>query len=229
VTVSDAEARKQAETARNLWDRFTGWLGDRFRKKPEPPLFTVEARQKALAVREAQFREAAERLAGQVYSGDITVAQWQAAMKGEVKSLLVDATVIGAGGDRTLVSAREWGATGQRCRTEYRLLARYADEIVKRAEEDRLTLAYLKYRSNLYSGAARHPFARAELAQRPEEYFSWRLNVRKYTAESEHCPDCKARVGHPDFTHVRKEDIKNWPGDLTTQCGCNCNCGWVAD
>jgi len=225
--MTEVEDRKQAEPAASLWGRFTGWLRSTFRREPEPPLSTVEARRKALAVREAQFRETAESLAEQVYSGEITVAEWQAAMKGEVKSLLVDSTVIGSGGDRTLVASQEWGATGARCRKEYRLLARYADEIVKRADEERLTLDYLKYRSNLYSGAARHPFARAELAQRKEKRYSWRLNVRQYSTES--CEDCEARVGHSDFTRVRKEDIKNWPGDLTTQCGCNCNCGWVAD
>lgn len=220
------EDRKQAEPARRLWGRFTDWLRDTFRKEPTPPLSTAEARQKALAVRESQFREEAESLAEQVYSGEITVAEWQAAMKGEVKSLLVDSTVIGSGGDRTLVSPREWGATGARCRKEYGLLARYADEIVKRADEDRLTLEYLKWRSNLYGSGGRHLFSRAELAQRKEKRFSWRRNVMGFSAES--CEDCIAREGHPDWTRVRKEDIRNWPGDLSTRCGNHCNCGWVA-
>jgi len=152
-------------------------------------------------------------------SWSISLADWQREMKLLIKDLHVTCAVAAKGGDWRAMTPRDWGRVGAECRKQYKFLARFAQDIFKRAQEGKPLTSAIAARARLYAGAARATFSRIE--QLVEKALG-RTEVRWVTDPLvESCPDClelEARGWMPI------EELTQFPGDGSTQCDGNCHC-----
>jgi hypothetical protein len=96
----------------------------------------------------------ASQLAMRLAQGDMTVGQWQAAMRADIKSTIIDEYALGHGGRKTMTQA-EWGRVSGLCREQYR----YLDGFARAVADDTLSEAQIRARSIMYhDGAGVHAF-----------------------------------------------------------------------
>jgi hypothetical protein len=136
---------------------------------------------------------AAERMraiAGRLQSGEISLKEWQLGMAREIKAVHVAATASSAGGFAQLSQA-DLGWVGQRVRTQYQYLDRYAREIASGKQPMDGTLLS---RAALYGHAGR---ATGREAERREARLRGDDEERSVLGLADHCPGCleEARKG----------------------------------
>jgi len=185
---------------------------------PYPPLRRESDQRRALELYQEGFKRRTDDLARQLRAGELSVAEWELAMRDEIRDLHVGATVIGRGGDRRSVSFSEWGRVGAYIKQQYRFLHGFA-QTVERSAMDALTgqgdfptQAYLNWRSNLYAGGGKASYYRGKylgmLPQVPgdgqtrclgncncvlrfeEGEYPWVVNVYWELRPGESCVDC---------------------------------------
>lgn len=187
---------------------------------PYPPLRTERDQVKALEMFQAGFHERTDELGRRLRAGDLTVAEWELAMRDEIRDLHVGATVIAKGGDRRGISFSEWGRAGWYIREQYQFLHGFAQDVERSAMDaatgqgDFMSEAYLSWRSGLYAGAGKASYYRGKamglLPQVPgdgntqclgnckcyltfeEGEYPWIVEVTWHLTPAEHCPDCVA-------------------------------------
>lgn len=104
-----------------------------------------------MAERQRIFDALSDQLSEQLYTGELSIGQWQEQMKLAIREFHTAATVIASGGWDN-VSSRDYGRIGPVLREQYKYLHRFAQHIAE--NKDNITLAYLKARSRLYGEGA---------------------------------------------------------------------------
>jgi hypothetical protein len=166
------------------------------------------------------FKRRTDTLAERLRDGEITAAQWELAMRDEIRDLHVGTLVVAHGGDRGSITQAEWGRLGAYIKEQYKYLHGFAQTVEKSAvasltgQGEFVSLEYLSWRSNLYAGSAKASFWRGKtqgmLPQVPgdgqtqcgtncgchlrfeEGEQDWIMYVWWELGPTEHCPDCLA-------------------------------------
>jgi hypothetical protein len=127
----------------------------------------IEAAQ-VTAELEAQSALAAavlETLTGQLYAGQVSLAEWQMAVAAELRDAHIAHAMCGRGG-RERMNARSWGRVGGHLKDEYRWLTRFAEQVA----DGQVSLAQAQARIGQYARASQQAFLRewAKEQDRPE-------------------------------------------------------------
>ena len=141
----------EEEKSRRGWWRF-------FRRKqlqiPE------DSRRALYEARLAAFYDNVGRLAAQLVGGEITLAEWEAAMRDEIKAMHTAAAAIAHGGwDQMTFS--DWGRVGAEVRKQYEYLHRWAQTLAAEvAQGIPLSEAQIAARANMYGNSSRATYSR---------------------------------------------------------------------
>ena len=150
-------------------------------------------------------------LANQLRNREISLAEWQTAMRSEIKSMHLS-TSMAAHGGRAQMTPADWGRAGQEIRAQYEYLDRFAAEIAS----GRVGLdGRLNVRAQMYAEAARGTYeqegrrmaAQASLTQE-----------RRILHAAESCTDCIEYAGRG------WQPIGTLPRIGQSQCRVNCRC-----
>lgn len=181
-----------------------------------------------IKVRMELFNTESDRLAEQVFNGDITIGQWQDNMKALIKGAHVSTAAIGKGG-WDLMGPRDWGRIGTPVRNQYKFLAGFASTLDEK--RDVVTLRYIQNRARLYGEAIVQSAVRSEAGFWFEDELPWlprdgstrclmrckcmwRLEIteRRQTFNivqatwvlgvADHCETCLERNGHIEVLKV---------------------------
>lgn len=101
-------------------------------------------------VRMEIFFEESDKLAEQVYNGDITIGEWQESMKSLIKGGHLSTAVIAKGGWDNM-GPRDFGRLGTPTREQYKFLRGFAQTLDERRDD--ITLNYIKNRARMYGEA----------------------------------------------------------------------------
>ena len=104
---------------------------------------------------DAQRTSAAD-LASRLARSDMDVAQWQKAMRNDVKDSYINQYVLGHGGRGTMTQA-DWGRIGAMVKEQYR----YLDGFAQAVADDTLTEAQIRARSQMYHDGSVSAYERA--------------------------------------------------------------------
>lgn len=99
---------------------------------------------------------AAADLSARLATGDMTVGQWQKAMRADVKSSFIDQYVMAHGGRGTMTQA-DWGRVGAMVKEQYR----YLDGFAKAVADDTLTEAQIRARAGMYHDSSVQAYEKA--------------------------------------------------------------------
>lgn len=188
----------------------------RFRRANGQFVAESEVRQFTRQSVEAGFDEV-NSLASRVYDGNISVADWQASMREEIKKEYIRQAVVGAGGEAQMDSAA-WGSVGGQLQGQYRHLDRFAADVAT----GELSETQIQHRSRMYIKSARQAYERALWKGKREAGFDLCRWVPNYAAEN--CPDCV------EFANLEWQRIADQPyGGCRPASGCtvcltNCAC-----
>lgn len=94
-----------------------------------------------------------DNLANQVYSGQISLGQWEENMKGLIKGLHASTAAIGKGGWDEMTQS-DWGRVGAEVKKQYRYLHNFAENIAE--NRDSISLKAIQARAHMYGDAAGH-------------------------------------------------------------------------
>lgn len=217
-TITTGDINLRLSTYGDLADRsFWRGVGAGFPDVP-PRIRNVELGAKLLQVRRLSFNDAVIGLNGQLRSGSISLGQWRAAMRQQIKDLHTSALIIARGGEYDLISKADWGRLGGRLKRQYAYLDGYAAHVQGSAEGALvgegtfLSEAYMNWRGQLYGGAANGTYWQSvvygQLPQVPGDgktqcrtNCQCRLRIEDgdqpglllvywELGEAEHCPDC---------------------------------------
>lgn len=148
-------------------------------------------------------------------SGAINIADWQTAMRAEIKSVHLNAIAESVGGYQNMTAA-DYGRAGQIIREQYGYLRDFADEII--SGKQRLD-GTLDRRARAYINAGRESYYKsinAKVRDNGITHIASKLNP------ADHCQECIAldgrwyEIGDPTY---------NPPGNRI--CQKNCKCGEV--
>ena len=196
------------------------------------PKAMLELRDRFISAMSDQVNGLARRLA----SGDLSVAEWEAEMRRQVKTMLLDQYIMARGG-RRMMSPSDWGQLGQMLRAQYKYLDGFAKDIESGrytvADPDgneRLSLDAIAARANLYMNAGTAAFERGKarsygvpsLPCYPGDgstacltncHCSWSIEETEdgwdctwMLGEAEHCEDCEARAREYAPLHIAREE-----------------------
>ena len=104
---------------------------------------------------DAQMDSATE-LASRLARGDMNVAQWQKAMRNDVKDSYIGQYVLGHGGRGTMTPA-DWGRVGSMVKEQYR----YLDGFARAVADDTLTESQIRARSQMYHDSSVQAYEKA--------------------------------------------------------------------
>jgi hypothetical protein len=151
-------------------------------------------------------------LTEQLRVGQVTLAEWQLAMAGEIKAAHLAAGMAAAGGKAQMTQAT-YGAIGQRLRQEYQYLQKFADGIANGI----ISLdGRILQRAEQYGRDARETYQRIMQREAARRGYD---EERRFLHGNEHCPECveyAARAWQPIGTLPP-------PGDQSS-CRANCLC-----
>lgn len=116
-------------------------------------------------------------------TGGLSVSQWQVAMAREVKSVHTASAALAKGGWAQMTPA-DWGRTGQKIKTQYTFLGKFAGEVS--SGQQRLD-GTLGRRAELYSQAGRNTYHAVEQREQARRGMTEERNL---LAVSDHCPGC---------------------------------------
>lgn len=155
-------------------------------------------------------------LSQRLVDGDVDLTQWHEDMKAELRRAYKEQFVVGKGGDRRGINAREYLALGPELKKQYRYLRRFARAIEVAAEQDK-PIDFVVARARLYAKSSQAMFWKTaipvDLPQTPRDGNTQCLtNCRCYLdydyerdengaivavlvywrlTPAEHCEDCK--------------------------------------
>jgi hypothetical protein len=144
-----------------------------------------------------------------MYSGSITLGQWQQSVAGVLSDVHLSQAMFAAGG-RANMNPTKWGRVGGTLADEYRHLANFAQQITDGDVSQAQALARIKQ----YGRASQQSYWR-EYAANTTGLLYWDLGV------AEHCPDCLILNANSPYT---AQSIPTYPAAGTTQCKGNCQC-----
>jgi 2'-5' RNA ligase len=110
-------------------------------------------RQRLIQVRREIFNNVVDGLAERVYSGEVSLGQWEELMRAEIKAIHSSVAAIKKGGWDAMTS-RDWGRIGTPVRQQNRYLHGFAEAIAE--NRDTISLEAIKARAHLYAEATGH-------------------------------------------------------------------------
>lgn len=128
-----------------------------------------------------------QKLSRSLQSGSITRAQWLAEMRGEVKSVHLYSGAASRGGWDAMRST-DFGRVGQRVRTHYAHLDRFAAELKEGLPLDGRFLA----RTDMYGSAGRQTFMLVDQAENRERGMTEERSLLSGLAS---CDECVSEAG----------------------------------
>jgi len=108
---------------------------------------TDEAKAAILELRRQMFWDHTDDLAEQLYTGEISIGQWQETFKDQMRQFYASSAAIGKGGWDNMTN-QDWGRLGPVMKEQYRYLQGFADHIDN--NRDTISLKYIKSRAKLY-------------------------------------------------------------------------------
>lgn len=97
------------------------------------------------------FRDDVDAIAEQLFTGDISIGQWEESMKRMIREVHTSLAAIGKGGWDSMEPA-DWGRLGPVMKDQYRYLHGFAEHIMN--NKDTISLEAIKARAHLYGNAA---------------------------------------------------------------------------
>lgn len=110
-----------------------------------------ESKANLVRVRIGIFFDASDALAEQMFTGQISLGQWQEDMKRIIRESHTSCAAIGKGGWGEM-GAKDWGRLGTPLREQYKYLRGFADFISE--NRDTVSLAAIRARARLYGEGA---------------------------------------------------------------------------
>jgi len=110
-----------------------------------------ESKQALIKLRTRIFYDISDGLADQLYTGDISIGQWQESMKQAIREAHSSNAAIGKGG-WDLMEPADWGRLGPQMQNQYRYLQGFAEHI--ETNRDTVSLKHIKARAKLYGDSA---------------------------------------------------------------------------
>jgi hypothetical protein len=150
-----------------------------------------------------------EALTRSLYSGDISLSQWQIAVASELKDAHLAQSMFAVGG-RANMGFAEFGRVGQTLREQYGFLSQFADDIAS----GKVSLQQALNRIGMYGDGATQSYW-AEYIEASTGLIDWVLGSEKSCGK---CPIIAA--GSP----YRKETLPSIPCDGSTPCLTRCKC-----
>jgi hypothetical protein len=154
---------------------------------------------------------AMDALATQLRNREISLAEWQTAMRNEIKAMHLNASMAAHGG-RAQMTQADWGRAGRQIRTQYEYLDKFAQEIAtgKQPLNGRVNV-----RAQLYGDAARGTL---EQERRNVAARGGMTEERRLLHAKESCVDCMAYAGRG------WQPIGTLPRIGDSRCNVNCKC-----
>lgn len=150
-------------------------------------------------------------LANQLRGGQISLAEWQTAMRQEIKSMHIN-TSMAAHGGRAQMTPADWGRAGQQIRTQYQFLDTYAADLAS----GKIKLdGRLNVRAGMYAESARGSY---EQEARRVAANTGLTEERRIRHASDSCTDCV------DYAARGWQPIGALPRIGDSQCRTNCRC-----
>ena len=112
---------------------------------------TEEDKLKLFTLRREMFFDRSDALAEQLFTGEISLGEWQETFKDSLRQYYSSAAAIGKGGWDEM-SWADWGRLGPVMKDQYGYLQKYAEYISK--NRDTISLKYIKARARLYGEGA---------------------------------------------------------------------------
>lgn len=172
----------------NVLDHLRAWA------KQIALLRTIAQQRKLLAFRQGLFDDSVNALANRLRAGEISLADWQLAMKREIKDLHVTAGVIGKGGEWGAMTQSDFGVIGGRVRGQYNFLSRFADDVAQKVATGEDLTSAINVRAKMYGRASGATFNKINQSLRLEEgntEAKWVLRPASDSCET--CLDLAAR------------------------------------
>ena len=155
----------------------------------------------------------AARIAAEYERGDLTITQFEIAMRELLKSGHVVAASVGKGGRRRMTKA-DWGRVGAKLRDEYRYLSRFARKI----EQGRISKLLTTSRAQLYAAGLNVSFYKAFTDEQVQGRAEEKPKVRRVLHATESCDGCR-RYAAKGWISVNQMPLI---GEL--ECGNFCKC-----
>jgi hypothetical protein len=220
VTKELDEAEK---TVLKRWEKHVKTVGIKKKEIIEKQLpIGEDDKLKLFELRRSMFFDTSDQLAEQLFTGDITIGEWQEQFKDQLRQYYSSSAAIGKGGWDEM-GWDDWGRLGPVMKDQYQYLQGFAEHISENRED--ISLKYIKARARLYGEGAGFPAALMEAGVVFEALLPWlpkdgsteclnRCHCRwvhetlrtegqwvfvKSTwrlGEADHCPTCKKRDGH---------------------------------
>ena len=186
------------------------------------------SKKRLIIIRTGIYNDNVEQLAQDVYEGKITLSQWEAKMRDEIRGLYTSNAVIGKGGWDEMTWS-DWGKLGNPLKAQYKYLHTFAEKLDK--DSDTVSLAYIKARARLYGRKGGYAAILIEAGSDVRKALNWLpkddstecdgsckchwelevtdelSDVQRVTAiwrisEAEHCKDCLERNGYTQIFDV---------------------------
>ncbi len=219
-------------------DSISLWFGDEKYSFPlsgnivEKQLPIDEAsKSNLISIRTNIFNNEVDSLAERMYTGEISVGQWEESMKKLTRELHTSTAAIGKGGWDQMTPA-DWGRLGPVMKEQYRYLHNFAEKIAE--ERDTISLQTIKARAHMYGNAAHNTAYMIEAGQVLSDKLPWMpgdgsteclvnckcrweletvnkqgdFNIVQATwklGEAEHCDTCLERDGYIHTLRVYKD------------------------
>jgi len=160
------------------YDRNTG------RYRDEKGRFLSQASvEKLVDGRIDKLESSLKRITNMLNSGNITLDQWEGSIREAIKGAHIQAAIVGHGGKGNMGS-NEYGRIGQRLRSEYAYLQRFALDLL----EQRVSPAMALARIGLYARSVRSTYWEGTAIRQQDQGYS--LIKRVLDAQAQHCQSC---------------------------------------
>jgi hypothetical protein len=152
-----------------------------------------------------------DNLTRQLYSGGITLEQWQIGVTGELRDAHLAQAMYAVGG-RNNMGFDNFGRVGGTLADEYRYLANFANDIASGNVSEATALARIRQ----YGNSTQQSYWREYSNATPNnQKITWKLNP------AEHCSGCLDLAAGSPYTSAT---LPTYPGAGATPCRGNCNC-----
>lgn len=135
---------------------------------PDPMQSADDRRRYANALRLASERRMAA-LTQQLIDGQISLQDWQLAMREELRRSALEQYITGKGGDPTHIQATDYLALGPELRSQYQYLSKFAQAIDATAQQGK-PLGFAVQRAKLYAKSTQAIFWKSAIPVRLPQY-----------------------------------------------------------
>jgi len=218
-------------TGQFIYDRDQGgWLVEKQLEIEKQLPINDADKLKIFELRRSMFFDDSDVLAERLFTGEITIGEWQESFKDILRQYYSSSAAIGKGGWDNMTWA-DWGRLGPEMQKQYKYLQGFAERISD--NRDDISLKYIKARARLYGEGAGLPAALMEAGVVFEHFLPWlpkdgsteclnRCHCRWVNTiirtegqwqfvksvwklgEADHCGTCIGREGHVETNRIHE-------------------------